>query len=444
MDTVINRLSDIEKAAVSVMDGASERKKQMAREMEEKTAAFDAQLEKENQDRISQIRSKMEEELQQELRQQSEDAKATMKRLEATYENRHEEYAQALFKNMIRSENMGSLISYSGISTKVKAMERFRIRPEQFEAMADLGSVPEAVQFLRSNPSYEKAFSKASEDELHRGKIEQLLNLSKYHDFAKLYRFANVGQRRFLDLYFMHYEIDILKTCLRNAAGNRESAQDLSGFKEFFDKHSDMDLVQLSQCRSIEDVIRGLKGSAYYEPLEKLLEQGKATLPACETAMDMLYFKTIWKIKDKYLSKAEAKMLAQCFGTKMDMLNFQWICRAKKYYNLSEGDIYALIIPIQYHVTKKEIQTMAQAENMEQVYGVIKNSWYKCQNIEELMDQGLGNAAKELTDKIYELTSRKEPYSAAVLNSYLYFKEREIEQIITTIEKIRYGMTART
>ena len=76
-------------------------------------------------------------------------------------------------------------------------------------------------------------------------------------------------------------------------------------------------------------MIRGLKGSAYYEPLEKLLEQGKATLPACETAMDMLYFKTIWKIKDKYLSKGEAKMLALCFGTKMDMLNFQWICRAK-------------------------------------------------------------------------------------------------------------------
>ena len=107
MDTVINRLSDIEKAAVSVMDGASERKKQMAREMEEKTAAFDAQLEKENQDRISQIRSKMEEELQQELRQQSEDAKATMKRLEATYENRHEEYAQALFEHMIKESEHG-------------------------------------------------------------------------------------------------------------------------------------------------------------------------------------------------------------------------------------------------------------------------------------------------------------------------------------------------
>ena len=34
--------------------------------------------------------------------------------------------------------------------------------------------------------------------------------------------------------------------------------------------------------------------------------------------------------------------------------------------------------------------------------------------------------------------------SAADIYTYLYFKEREIEQIITTIEKIRYGMTART
>ena len=87
---------------------------------------------------------------------------------------------------------------------------------------------------------------------------------------------------------------------------------------------------------------------------------------------------------------------------------------------------------------------MAQAENMEQVYGVIKNSWYKCRGYRRAYGTWTWKRGqKELTDKIYELTSRKEPYSAAVLNSYLYFKEREIERIITTIEQIRYGMTAR-
>ena len=116
---------------------------------------------------------------------------------------------------------MGSLISYSGISTKVRAMERWRIRPEQFEAMAALESVPEAVRFLRSIPPYEEIFSGVEDKELHRGRIEQLLNLAQYRDFARLYQFANIKQRRFLDLYFMHYEIGILKTCLRNGAGRR-------------------------------------------------------------------------------------------------------------------------------------------------------------------------------------------------------------------------------
>ena len=42
---------------------------------------------------------------------------------------------------------MGSLIAYSGITTKVKAMERWRISDSQFEEMGLLESVPEAVEY---------------------------------------------------------------------------------------------------------------------------------------------------------------------------------------------------------------------------------------------------------------------------------------------------------
>lgn len=338
---------------------------------------------------------------------------------------------------------MGSLIHYSGISTKIRAMERWRIKPEQFEQMAALESVSEAVRFLRSLPPYEKIFADVEDKDLHRGRIEQLLNLAQYQDFARLYQFANMKQRRFLDLYFMHYEIGIVKTCLRNGAGGREAVQDLSDFQEFFNRHSSVDLARLSQCRSIDEVIAGLKGTIYYCPLENLHKKGQAVLPACETAVDMLYFKTIWKIKEKYLSGKEKRDLTQCFGTRMDMLNLQWICRAKKYYHLSEGEIYALIIPISLHLTKNEIRAMAQAEDVEQVYKVIWNSWYGRLNMGNLeKKQHLEESCREVIDRVYELTSRKEPYSAAVLNSYLYFKEREIEKIITTIERIRYGVAA--
>ena len=338
---------------------------------------------------------------------------------------------------------MGSLIAYSGIATKVKAMERWRIKDEQFLEMAALETVPDAVQYLRAFLPYREIFGQVEDKDLHRGNIEQHLNLSQYRDFAKLYQFANIKQRRFLDLYFMHYEITILKTCLRNAAGHREQRQDLSMFRDFFERHSALDLITLSQSQSMEEFIGNLKGSAYYGPLYQMLQNGRVTLPACETALDMLYFRSMWKIKDKYLSKNEQKIIAQCFGTRMDMLNLQWICRSKRFYQLEPGEIYAMLIPIQLHLTKGEINKMAEAETLPQLYELIRASWYgKLDVIRQSEEPDLDHLTFEIIDRIYQTTRRNDPYSIAILNSYLYFKEREIAHIINTIEKIRYGLAA--
>ena len=94
MDTVIDRLSDIEKAAGSVMDDAGVRKKALA--------AFDQELERKTAERISQIQEQMEREMQEELDKQASDAKAAIARLEETYEKHHKAYAQTLFQNMIK------------------------------------------------------------------------------------------------------------------------------------------------------------------------------------------------------------------------------------------------------------------------------------------------------------------------------------------------------
>ena len=80
------------------------------------------------------------------------------------------------------------------------------------------------MQYLRAFLPYREIFGQVEDKDLHRGNIEQHLNLSQYRDFAKLYQFANIKQRRFLDLYFMHYEITILKNLSEKcggATGNR-------------------------------------------------------------------------------------------------------------------------------------------------------------------------------------------------------------------------------
>lgn len=101
--------------------------------------------------------------------------------------------------------------------------------------------------------------------ELDRSRIEQLLWLSLYRDYSSLYRFAAVSQRKFLDLYFMHFEVDILKKCLRDAASSRSSDLDLSIFEDFFQKHSHLDLAGLAECSSLDSFVEGLRGSFYYD-----------------------------------------------------------------------------------------------------------------------------------------------------------------------------------
>ncbi|WP_394523991.1 V0D/AC39 family V-type ATPase subunit [Lacrimispora sp. JR3] len=337
---------------------------------------------------------------------------------------------------------MGDLLSYSGITTKVRAMESHLITENQFREMSGLSTVSEAVDYLSHLSAYEGLFSDLEGSGLHRGAIEQRLVLSLYQDFAKLYRFSNLNQRKFLNLYFMHFEIDILKKCLRNAIGENPPDIDLSIFEDFFKKHSKLDLMKLTSSKSLSEFVANLEGSVYYGQLSGLDDTMEPALFDYEVRLDLLYFKTIWKVMGKYLKKEERELLTRCFGSKLDLLNIQWIYRSKKYYHLQPADVYALLIPTYYHLNKEQITKMAEAGTMEEFYAALKTTFYgRKANIEVFEMPDLERLTAEVLDKIYRSASRQNPYSIATLNSYLYFKEEEIQKVITLIESIRYRLT---
>ena len=103
---------------------------------------------------------------------------------------------------------MGSLITYSAIAAKLAAMRGHFLTDDEFSVLAGMENVPAAVESLKSSPAYRDVFSGVENEELHRSKIEELLWHSLYGDFSRLFRFANGTQRKFLDLYFLHFEIE--------------------------------------------------------------------------------------------------------------------------------------------------------------------------------------------------------------------------------------------
>lgn len=102
MDTVIEKISEIESAATAIMEDANERKKVFAREMEERTAAFDTQLEEETNKRIEELRARMEIEMNERLEKQRYDSRNVLRAMEQRYQEHHTEYVEELFKKMIK------------------------------------------------------------------------------------------------------------------------------------------------------------------------------------------------------------------------------------------------------------------------------------------------------------------------------------------------------
>lgn len=338
---------------------------------------------------------------------------------------------------------MKKMLSYSGLVTKIRAMQSNLLTDDQYRELAEISSVPLAVAYLKQRPAYSQIWASLDENDLHRGQIEKLLINAVYNDFARLYRFANMEQRKFLDLYFKRYEISLLKNCLNKIFDHREVDLDLSMFKLFFDRHSELDISMLAASGSIEEFIASLKGTEYYEPLNHLREIESPTLFDYETALDLYYFRVIWKIKDKIFAGTDLEQVKTAYGNKFDLLNLQWIHRSRKFYNMSAADIYALIIPIHYKLKKEEIAALVEAEN-DAVFEDVLNKTYYGKHYEMLSPDTIEDMYIYIMKHILTKESRRDPYSVASMYHYLYFKDHEIRRLTVALECIRYNIPPET
>ena len=69
---------------------------------------------------------------------------------------------------------MGTLLSYSGLSTKIRAMQSRLMTEKQYQEIAQMESVTQVVAYLKRQPGFAKLWADLDESSLHRGEIEKL------------------------------------------------------------------------------------------------------------------------------------------------------------------------------------------------------------------------------------------------------------------------------
>ena len=319
-------------------------------------------------------------------------------------------------------------------------MQSKLISEAEIQELLQFTSVSHAVAWLKRTPEYAKAWADLDETSIHRGQIEKLLKISIFADFSKIYQFANPEQRKFLDLYSRRYEIRVLKELMTNLFDHRDTDPvDVSPYREFFRRHSKLDLDRLTACTTMDEFINTLKGNEFYVPLSRIQNHDTALLFDYGMALDLYYFSMIWNVRKKLFSGKDLEQITTAYGEKFDMLNLQFIQRSKRCYGMQPADIYALLIPMNYKLKKEEITAMVEAPTEEESRRIFQKTWYGAK-YDKLSVANLEEFYNYILRTVLEKEAHRNPYSVAMIYSYLYHKEHEVNRLTIAIECVRYGV----
>ena len=254
-------------------------------------------------------------------------------------------------------------------------------------------------------------------------------------DYCKLYRFSGVQPRSALQFVFSRYEINVIKNCLQSAMeGN---GREITASGGFFERHADFDLKAVMAANSVQELIQAVTGTEYEGLLKELEVRAEQSYADYAFALDIYYYKKVWKEIAKVSDKDTRQILEQVFGTEIDWQNLMWMYRAKRFYSMEEADVKKHWIPVSYRLKPAETIRLFETENTDQFVETVRQTAY-FRGKQAVLEPEDELTWERVMIRTYEKICKNHPMSVAPVLRYLYEKEHEIDLLTTVLEGIRY------
>ena len=332
-----------------------------------------------------------------------------------------------------------SLLQYSATSTKTRAMFSGLLTNEDYIRLLNKKTVRDVVEYLKKNTTYSKVLSNIYENNVHRNELEIIFKESVYADYKKILRYLGGNSRKFIKAAFLRHEMEDLKILIREIYTRRDNEFIMDSLV-FLKKHSEIDYKKLFSSKDLDDLIGNLKGTEYYKALSYFSGRTQeGNLFDMEMSLDISYFMSILKLKDKLLSGNDNKLVSMSLGMEIDIMNIMFIYRSKKLFNLSKEMTLNHVIPYWFKLKKEQLTGLAECSNVKDFLEYVEKTPYRKvfkPNQEYLWEI---NSLNYLY-KFYKSLLREGQFTIGAIIGYIHLKEIDIRNIITIVEGIRYNL----
>lgn len=333
-----------------------------------------------------------------------------------------------------------AVIQYSAVITKLCAMYTGILKRSDYEKLMSMSRVGDIVKWLKESKGYGSALTEVSDTSVHRNILESAFDNALIEDANKLKHMLSNDGKRMLTVLMSRIEITMLKRIIR-AVYTGIPAPERAFYRLYSPKtyasNKHLDPAKCIRAKDFNQLIDALRGSGYDKVLEPYVFQEITNTFDMEEALDEYYFKKVLDSAKKYLTAGDYAITKNFFGTEADVQNILWTYRYKKYYDFSEEDIITHIIPDRRKLRKDQITKLSRAA-IEEFESVISETRYG--GLFTSSDAQWDNKVANYLCKMYASQMRHNKYSFAAIVAYLFLKEIDIQNIITIVEGVRYGM----
>lgn len=335
---------------------------------------------------------------------------------------------------------LADIIEYSGLYTKIKALESRLLTYNDYYELASQKSVREFGERLLEIAAFKKNNSDIP-DSISGGRIalEKSLGQMVYLNFTGIFSFlTNKMTKKYLEAVFSKYEVDIIKILLRSIFDERSTSIPVHRYNNFFMKHLGVNFEKLASSTNISEFIYNLGNSDLQKVLKKLNVES-SSLFDFETQLDFYRYIKVWEAQSKYLKGINLRSQEKINGTDIDLHNIMHIYRFKKYYDLNGSIIFTYLMPINYMIKKSELDSLIHANTEDDFREILNKSHYK-----GIFDRFKFDEMEKSYNihmlELHEGEAKKYPYSIAPVMAYFFRKEQEVRNLITLTECVRYGL----
>lgn len=332
---------------------------------------------------------------------------------------------------------MGNPAKFSALNTKLKAMSAQFLTASDYEELLKLSTEREIARYLKNNTRYKKIFEPYNIENLKRWEIELLIQREIVLELNKIRGYLDENYREFIDVILLRYEIKDLKLVLRAVSRN----EDLKEIKEHFAhdrEHEVIDFDKLLSKNNLNDMAAQFKGTVFQDSFRSITEED---LNLREFHVEMNLDSTFYKLLKESAQKMDPqdkRLVELTASANIDLINVQWILRAKKYYNLMDEELlnYTLLGGnISFKKLKEIIYAPDYLERIKKIGA--KHGFYFDENHDEYLQTDINRNLQKMMKKV----AREYPLSIAELILFTHKLEFETMDLISIIEGVRYNFS---